>query len=132
MTPPVDLRFYRRRAFCGIALCLLLTALVWPVAVSGEQTANRQESFPTLEAGKTIERQLSGGESHAFKITLALGQRLRVIADQHGIDIAIKISTFDGRQLVEMDSPNFTQGTEIASVIAEQDKDYRVEISSPS
>ncbi|MGH9754964.1 MAG: CHAT domain-containing protein [Blastocatellia bacterium] len=85
-----------------------------------------------METGKTIERRLSGGETHVFQITLTLGQRLRVIADQHGIDVAIKIFTPHDRQLVEMDCQNNTQGPEIASVIAEQDETYRVEIRSPS
>src|SRR5262249_18432724 len=48
------------------------------------------------------------------------------------IDVTIKISTSNGRQLVEMDSKNSTQGPEIASVIAEQGDDYRVEVRSSS
>jgi CHAT domain-containing protein/predicted DNA-binding protein YlxM (UPF0122 family) len=85
-----------------------------------------------LEAGMTIERELSGGEAHVFQIALTIGQRLRVIADQHGIDVAIKISTSNVQQLVEMDSQNSTQGLEIASVIVEQDDGYHVEVRSSS
>jgi CHAT domain-containing protein len=132
MTAPDGLHFYLRHTRFGIALCLLLTAPIWPVAVGGEQAGVRQETLPTLEVGKTIERQLLGGETHAFQLTLANGQCLRVIADQHGIDVTIKISTSNGRQLVEMDSKNSTQGPEIASVIAEQDDDCRVEVRSSS
>ena len=132
MTPPSELRFYRRRARSVIALCLLLTALVWPVTVDGDQTGVSQETLPTLEAGKTMGRQLSGGEAHAFQLTLSPGQRLRVVVDQQGIDVTIKISTFQGRELAEMDSLNSTQGPEIASVIAEQAESYRVEIRSSS
>ncbi len=131
MASPDELHFCRRARY-GIAFCLLLTVLAWPVAVGGEQSANRQETLPTLEAGKTIDRQLSGGEAHTFQIALALGQRLRVIADQHGIDVAIKISTSNGQQLVEMDSQNSTQGPEIASIIAERDDGFRVEVRSSS
>ena len=112
MAPPSELRFYRRRARSVIALCLLLTALVWPVTVDGDQTGVSQETLPTLEAGKTMRRQLSGGEAQAFQLTLAHGQRLRVVVDQQGIDVTIKISTFQGRELAEMDSLNSTQGPE--------------------
>jgi CHAT domain-containing protein/tetratricopeptide (TPR) repeat protein len=133
MAPPDEPCFYRRRARSSRgALCLLLTGLAWSAAVGREQAAIEQASLPTLEAGKTIERQLSGGEAHAFQITLASGQRLRVIANQHGIDVAIKISTSLGLQLVEMDSMNNTQGPEIASVVTEQDEAYRIEIHSLS
>ncbi len=58
------------------------------------------------------------------------GQCLRVAADQRGIDILLKIIGPHGQSLVEMDSPNSTQGPEVASVIAEQAGRYRVEISS--
>ena len=70
MTAPDGLHFYLRHSRFGIALCLLLTApIAWPVAVGGKQTGVRQETLPTLEVGKTIERQLLGGEAHAFQIT---------------------------------------------------------------
>lgn len=113
-----------------ISLCSLLTT--WLSAVGSEQAATRQDVLPTLEPGKTIDRQLSGGEAHAFQINLIPNQRLRVVVDQHGIDVAIKISTLDGLQIVEMDSLNNTQGPEIASVITAQGEGYRVEIRSPS
>src|SRR5262245_27276152 len=111
MAPPYELCFCRRRARSfRVTLCLLLTGLMWSGAVGGRQSTTRQETISTLEAGKTIERQLSGGEAHAFQITLASGQRLRVTANQHGIDVTIKIFASQGRQLVEMDSLNSTQG----------------------
>jgi CHAT domain-containing protein len=89
-----------------------------------------QQSFTELEEGRPIERELAGGETHSFQVRLAAGQYLRVVVDQRGIDIALKIFGTDGRKLVEMDSPNATQGPEAISVIAEQSGDYRVEISS--
>lgn len=93
MIPPKKPLFYLQCTRLVVALCLLLIALPWPVAIGGELVDARQETVSALEAGKTIERQLSGGEAHAFQITLPLGQRLRVIADQHGIDVVIKIFT---------------------------------------
>ncbi|HEX5081680.1 MAG TPA: CHAT domain-containing tetratricopeptide repeat protein, partial [Blastocatellia bacterium] len=111
---------------------LLLTALAWAVAVVCAQDAARQETVSILESGKTIEARLSGGESQAFQITLVSGQRLRVLADQHGMDVAIRISDSQSHQLVEMDSQNITQGPEISTVVAAQDGAYRVEIRSTS
>jgi CHAT domain-containing protein/Tfp pilus assembly protein PilF len=115
-----------------MAICLLIITLAWPVAIDGKQTGDRQEPLPTLEAGKPIERQLIGGEVHAFQIALAPGQRMRVAVDQRGIDVTVKISTSQGRELIEMDSLNSTQGPEIASVITEQAETYRVQICSLS
>lgn len=89
-----------------------------------------QQSIPDLTEGLTLGRELAGGEIHAFQVTLVPGQCLRVAADQRGIDILLKIIGPHGQSLVEMDSPNSTQGPEVASVIAEQAGRYRVEISS--
>jgi len=108
----------------AIWLITLLTFLgvIKPVA--------SQQSFPALEEGRPIERELAGGETHAFQVTLAAGQYLRVVVDQRGIDVALRIFGADGQKMVEMDSPNATQGPEAISVVAEQPGSYRVEISS--
>ncbi|HEY8459647.1 MAG TPA: CHAT domain-containing tetratricopeptide repeat protein, partial [Blastocatellia bacterium] len=121
-----------RRARLWVALCLSLTSPAWSGAAGAGQAGAGQEPLPALEDGKTIERRLPGGEAHAFQVALASGQRLRVIADQRGIDVRIMIYAADGRLLVEMDSQNFTQGLEIASAIAKRNETYRVEIRSPS
>jgi tetratricopeptide (TPR) repeat protein len=89
-----------------------------------------QQSHPALEEGRPVERELAGGETNAFQVALAAGQYLRVVVNQRGIDIGLKLFGPDGRMLVEMDSPNATQGPEIASVIAAQSGSYRIEVVS--
>jgi CHAT domain-containing protein len=111
----------------GRGVIWLITLLTFLGAI---EPVVSQQSFTELEEGRPIERELAGGETHSFQVRLAAGQYLRVIVDQRGIDIALKIFGTDGRKLVEMDSPNATQGPEAISVIAEQSGDYRVEISS--
>ncbi len=128
MTPPKGFR----RARLWFALCLPLIAPTWSGAVGAGQAGVGQSPLPALGDGDVVERQLLGGEAHAFQIALASGQRLRVIADQRGIDVKIAIYGADSRLLVEMDSQNFTQGLEIASAIAERDGMCRVEIRSPN
>src|SRR5262245_38954917 len=46
--------------------------------------ATQPEAIP-LELGKPIERELAGGQSHAYQITLAAGQYLNVVVEQRGI-----------------------------------------------
>ena len=91
-----------------------------------------QPDLPTLESGKSIERPMSGGETHRYKVSLATGQYLQVLLDQRGIDVAVKVLAPDGQSLAEMDSPNSTQGSELVSVIAEQTGAYGLEIISPT
>ena len=46
-------------------------------------TQSSQETI-SLEHGKPIERELSGGQSHYYKITMISGQYLQVVAKQKG------------------------------------------------
>ncbi|HZS07392.1 MAG TPA: CHAT domain-containing protein [Blastocatellia bacterium] len=83
-----------------------------------------------LEQGKPVERELKGGESHAYRVTLGSAQFVRVVVDQRGIDVAIRFSGPDGKQLTEVNlSPN-TRGTDPACWIAETAGDYQIEISA--
>ena len=111
----------------GRGVIWLLTLLTFLGAI---KPAASQQSFPALAEGRPIERELAGGETHAYQVTLAAGQYLRVVVDQRGIDVALRILGADGRKIVEMDSPNATQGPEAISMVAEQPGSYRVEISS--
>src|SRR5262249_39615804 len=45
-----------------------------------------QES-DSLERGKPVERELSGGQSHSYKITTISGQYLLIVVEQRGIDV---------------------------------------------
>ncbi|HZS03968.1 MAG TPA: CHAT domain-containing protein [Blastocatellia bacterium] len=121
-----------------VTLCLLLvsfspliTALSPLFALPTAAGARLpQEPLPTLEMGKPVERKLAGGETHIFRVALTAGQYLHVVADQRGIDITLRIIGTDGQRLIEMDSPNDTQGPESAAVIAEKTGSYRIEIHS--
>src|SRR5215510_6624521 len=61
----------------------------------------------TLEPGRSLERNIAGGESHLYQIKLAAGQFVRLIVQQKGIDVAVQLMTPDGKPLVEV---NFTDG----------------------
>src|SRR5262249_5012059 len=47
-----------------------------------------QESI-SLEPGKPVERELSGGQSHSYKITTVSGQYMHIAVEQRGIDVAV-------------------------------------------
>jgi hypothetical protein len=57
----------------------------------------------TLEPGKPIERELSGGQSHSYKITMISGQRLRIVVEQPGVDVVVAMFTPDGKKILEVD-----------------------------
>ena len=90
-----------------------------------------QADPPLLETGHAVERDLSGGETHSYRISLAQGQYVRVAVEQRGIDVTVSILAPDGTKRHEMDSPNGLNGPELVSAIAEKAGLYRVDISSP-
>jgi tetratricopeptide (TPR) repeat protein len=57
----------------------------------------------TLESGKPVEREISGGQSHTYQISLAAGQFMRVVVEQRGIDVKLALSIPDDKPLVESD-----------------------------
>ncbi|MBO0719277.1 MAG: CHAT domain-containing protein [Blastocatellia bacterium] len=91
--------------------------------------ASAQESV-LLELGKPIERELAGGQSHSYGITLASAQYLQVVVDQRGIDVVVTLFAPDARKLSEVDSPNGIAGPEPISTVADAGGSYRIEVRS--
>ncbi|MGA9770634.1 MAG: CHAT domain-containing tetratricopeptide repeat protein [Blastocatellia bacterium] len=92
-----------------------------------EQTA---DDLRELVEGKAVERALSGGEAHSYKLVLAAGQYLHIVVDQRGVDVVVTLFSSDGAKLTEVDSPNGTDGPEPLSWIAETTGVYRLEVHS--
>jgi tetratricopeptide (TPR) repeat protein len=83
-----------------------------------------------LEAGKPIEREIAGGQSHAYRLTLGAGQYLYVVAEQRGIDLVVAAFAPDGQKLVEIDSPNGAHGPEPIRLVTTSAGEYRLEVRS--
>src|SRR5258705_2131242 len=59
-----------------------------------------QEPQP-LQAGKPVEREIAGGQSHTYQLKLTAGQFMRVLVEQKGISIALALIGTDGKQVAE-------------------------------
>src|SRR5262245_9482050 len=94
------------------------------VAIQEDQQARQ------LEMGKPIERELAGGQSHSYQITLDADQYLHLVVEQRGIDVVVRLIGPDGKQLIEVDSPNGSQGPEPVLWIAKDAGAYRLEVRS--
>ena len=83
-----------------------------------------------LKQGKPIERQISGGEVHAYTLALAPGQYAKVVVDQRRINVAVSAFDSDGKKIIEADM--FTIGdSELVWFVAETSGSYRLEVRSP-
>jgi CHAT domain-containing protein/tetratricopeptide (TPR) repeat protein len=85
-----------------------------------------QNGGELLEAGKTIERDLAGGESHSYLIRLASGQFLEASVAQRQLDLTVTVFGPDGRQVGQYDS--LWYGPEPVCYVAEAAGNYRLEI----
>ena len=79
------------------ALCILTLILCF--VVTGQAAQEPQ----TLVPGNPVEREIAGGESHTYQITLTAGQFVRFRLEQRAMDARLILSAQDGRQLAEMD-----------------------------
>lgn len=139
MTFPITLRSPSMRHGLAPALrhCVLsfLPALwlgaSWhtsPAQASAAPKAQADQDERPLVVGQSIERELAGGQSHLYKITLAAGQYLNAVVEQRGIDAVVTLIGPDGKQLIEIDSPNGTQGPEPVLWIVKTGGDYRLAV----
>lgn len=107
--------------------CLLvLTSLLLTPTLA----AQSDDDVHQLELNKPVERKLAGGQSHSYRITLTAGQYLSVVAEQRGIDVVVTLFDPDGKQIVEVDSPNGEQGPEPVFAVAGSSGTYRLEVRS--
>jgi CHAT domain-containing protein/Tfp pilus assembly protein PilF len=89
-----------------------------------------QESI-SLEPGKPVERELSAGQSHSYKVMMGSGQYLHVVVAQRGIDVAVALVAPDGKKISEADRDHLIEGSETVSAITEAPGAYLIEVRSP-
>jgi hypothetical protein len=77
-----------------------------------------------LQPGIAIERKIAAGQSHSYTITLQEDQYLRLVVEQKGIDLGIRIAEPGGRRIGDFDASN--SATESVSFIAENPGDYSI------
>jgi len=81
----------------ALLLCLQPATLAHGFINQGQSEAKQ------LEPGRGVEREIVGGESHIYQITLTAGQFVRFRLDQRAINAALILTGPDGKELVEMD-----------------------------
>ncbi len=118
---PVKFKFRLLRIFCMCAVIFLLPN------VNFAQTGNQNDA-PELKAGQTIEREMTGAETHFYKFDLKAGEFLQIRAEQKGVDVALKLFDADGKISAMMDSPNGAEGFEILSFVASKKGSFKLAI----
>jgi hypothetical protein len=122
----------------SIQLCLFSWLIIslgtaspcaWEITTQDASPASAQD-MRALELGQPLKRELAGGEAHSYRITLSAGQYLRVVVDQRGVDVVVRLFGPDGRQLVESNVSESVLGPEPISIVADVSGEYRLEVGS--
>jgi CHAT domain-containing protein/tetratricopeptide (TPR) repeat protein len=114
---------------------LFLICLLWPLfafSALPNTISDKllQKDVTTLKPDSVIERELKGGETDTFQISLLAGQFLYAVVDQRGIDVEVTVIGPDGSQILKGDSPNGRIGSEPVVMVADRGGDYRIDVSS--
>lgn len=89
------------------------------------------QSLPQpLELNQTIVRELAGGQSQAYEITLNAGQYWEARVEQRGVDVVLTLIGPDGKRLAQFDSDSRPQGQETIAQIAEAAGRYQLEVAA--
>src|SRR5215813_7937167 len=119
--------------YCVLALFINLSVVqiqAFPAVRRPEAAGMAQENQPVrrIEPGQPIERELAGGQSHTYQLTLADGQFVNLVVDQRGIDVVVKLLGPDGKPIMEFDSESRAQGQESVSLVAEAAGSYQLSV----
>ncbi len=85
---------------------------------------------PALQAGTVVERDLKGGETHAYPVDLQAGQFLRVVVQEEGIAVVVRLLTPQDAEVTGVDSLMAGHSEEDLAVVAPASGLYRMEIRS--
>src|SRR5439155_8022033 len=81
------------------------------------------------ELGRTIERQLAGGQSHEYQFTLQAAQYARVSVEQHTINVAVAVFSPDGKEVFAGDEYG-VGAAEPIELIADTAGVYRLRVTA--
>lgn len=115
------------RKAAAISLSILLISSGW-VSASLALAQSSASDVRSLERGKTIERDLTGGEVHNYQVPLESGQFLRAVVIQRGIDVIVTVVGPDGQKILQVDSPNGANGPEPVALAAKASGLHRIEV----
>src|SRR5262252_2840079 len=113
--PPVRTCMRKRLSFLLLIACLL-------------SVAKGAQELRVLDPGKSVEREIAGGQTHTYEIKLVAGQFMRVVAEQKSIDVTLSLSGPDSKLLIERDMTSLWGSRESLSYEASANGNYRLAI----
>src|SRR3989440_4082944 len=91
--------------------------------------AAQSPAVTALAPDQPVEREISGGQTQTYRITLASGQFASLIVQQNGIDVVARLFAPDDKLIGEVDNESRAHGQEILELVAPASGAYRIEIT---
>jgi CHAT domain-containing protein len=91
------------------------------VACASAFALQNQPESSALTEGVTVERTLSGGEAHLYRLTTGTREFARVTVEQRGIDVAVEVLDSAGNVVAEFDSEPRRNGQEVVTIAPDAD-----------
>src|ERR1041384_6470441 len=112
--------------FERIVLYLLLLVIFFliPQVIYGQTTPE----ITSLETNKPIERELAGGQKHIYKITFPANQYAKLLVEQRGIDVIVRLLDAEGKVAAEYDYDPRNNGEEPVEMTAKAAGDYQLTV----
>lgn len=111
-----------------MASCLLLGLML--LSPHATAIAQSTQGATGLEPEKPVERELSGGQTQAYQVTLNAGQYLEVTVAQRGIDVAVTLAGPDGKRIAQFDNDSRAQGQEVVTRVIEAAGNHQLTVTS--
>jgi CHAT domain-containing protein len=106
------------------------TPLIQTSATQANATTNGAQESIALEAGKTIEREIAGGQTQQFQIKATMGEFVGVRIGQRGVDVSERLFAPDGKLTAMFDDEVRPQEKEYANFVAGTTGVYRLEVTA--
>jgi CHAT domain-containing protein len=94
----------------------------------GAQSPVQNATVLALEPGRAIEREISSGETHNYRVTAGTGDFVGVTVRQIGVDVGEKLFAPDGKLIAAFNAEVRPQGEERADFVAETAGTYRLDV----
>jgi tetratricopeptide (TPR) repeat protein len=102
-----------------------------PAASASGAPVNQGEDV-ALELGKTIERDLAAGQKHAYLVTLAAGQMMKLEIKDHGTDVGVMLRPPDGETILPWQPVGEPFDVKPVTAVAETPGVFRIEVYASS
>ncbi|MGC2237176.1 MAG: CHAT domain-containing protein [Pyrinomonadaceae bacterium] len=102
---------------------------IWFCLLLALNTGAYSQEPAKLTTTQTIEREIKGGETHFYTVTLGANQTARIEIEQKGVDVSLAAYKPAGESFIESQSPSGVLGNDSILVTAAEAGKYKIEVS---